>query len=242
MRRQQGMTVIEILTVMALIMVVSTVICKLSMQATQIYLNKSGHIGQQMQLMLAIKNMQQDFREAVAITNNNNSTYWVTITPPLKSTQADGTTNANTIGYTTVNGAQILQLQTSDATHPLTAQQIHYFLGMADASHPTPVADGDMLYRAVGAAGSGNTFPAAQKMIEVKSIDKNPLAIHMDRDTSDTTKPVPTFMLNSNSNPSNANKCVTVMLTIPITDHANKDLAQDPYRTLTTRFFCRNIQ
>jgi hypothetical protein len=124
----------------------------LDIVTAQLYRQNVSAVGPGNRAVLALENMEQDCRQASALTVNNG--YWITLTEPLK-----GANNLNTIGVN--SGGTQLQLQTS--TTP-----VQYFLGVYNSANPdTNVqmsAQGTWLYRATVAPVS-NTFSAAYPVL-----------------------------------------------------------------------------
>ena len=151
-RHAAGFTLIEALMSAIIISIIIGTLFTSSLLAARAFRTNVVQVGPTNRAVLALQDLDRDFREASACIVNNS--YWITFSEPQKDTNG---LNTFVIG----SSGTSLQVQTSST-------QVHYFLGVYNAAQPnsaSPDPTGTYLFRATGAPGAGNTFTTATALL-----------------------------------------------------------------------------
>lgn len=126
LRYHRGITLTEVLVVMAVIGLISAAVTTLSMQSMKIYARTSEHIEPEASLELAFKRMGSIVREAMFIRIGSSATA-MEVALPLKGN--DGKIATNSVLIDTTRGMHAL----------VRAEGMHicFFLGRRSATNPT---------------------------------------------------------------------------------------------------------
>lgn len=140
-RHLRGMTLIEVLIVLAIIGLVTGAVGALSIQASKLYARTSWHIEPQSSAMVAFKRLERELRDAMLVSTTTPSpSTWIEVVLPKKDQHGLNILKANAQGRLTL----------------LAGESVCYFLGKKVAQDGAnsllwtaqPDAQGTTLFRA----------------------------------------------------------------------------------------------
>lgn len=169
MRRSRGLTLVEVLMVIAVISVVMITLLLMIMQNNKLYMRTAVHLDPQASQMIALKRMERELREAMQVLNSPEPATWIHIILPIKDQNG-----FNVLSYDAATGELGLTLNTTDTTKPMNPN-ISYFLGnkvsAVAGKTNTYVAEasttGTCIFRATSMPSvDSDIFPEAQLIAE----------------------------------------------------------------------------
>lgn len=234
MRRVRGVTLTEVLVVVAVTAMVLTVVIAISLQGMRMYAATSTHIQPQEAQMIALQRLEREMREAMVIDLNSTANA-VEIIRPAKD----------------ANG---LNLFTDGLL--VSGKRICFFLGnkvsQGGSWLAVPSATGDTLFRIESTATNfplGAAYSSTQARVIIEGILSTPMIDDPDHEGQMIPTDLFTYApIDDNDTPDNPDddllltntSLVRITLTVPVAHHGPAGIVTE-HHTLSTQFCIRNL-